>query len=112
MSTYSLPRLLGGGGMSANNKINFKFGTLRLSKSFRDREKRSKSVARTEGIYDSRKRPNDLYHMLPIPAVNRHRNRFRGARKEEMDQQANLLIHSMTVGNSLFIYHQFNNYFL
>lgn len=104
MSTYSLPRLLGGGGISANHKINLKFGTLRLSKSFREREKRSKSVARAEGLYDTGKRPNDLYHMLPLPTVNRHRNRFRGARREELDRQASLVIHSMTVGNSLIIY--------
>lgn len=112
MSTFSLPRLLGGGGMSANHKINFKFGTLRLSKSFREREKRSKSVARTEGLYDTRKEPNDLYNMLPIPTVNRHRNQFRGARMEEMDRQASLLIHSMTVGNSLITYDRFRNYLI
>lgn len=107
MSTYSLPRLIGGGGFSTNHKINLKFGTLRFSKSFRERQTRSKSVARVEGLYDSRKKPNDLYSMLPIPTVNRrgtlHRNQFRGVRKEEMDRQASLLMHSMTVGNGFFM---------
>lgn len=112
MSTYSLPRLLGGGGFSSNHKINIKFGTLRFSKSFRERQKqRSKSVARVEGLYDSRKQQKDLYSMLPIPTVNNgrgtvRRNQFRGVRKEEMDRQANMIMHSMTVGNGFFPYEQ------
>lgn len=107
MSSYSLPRLLGGGGLSGNHKFNMKFGSIRLSKSFR--EKRSKSIARTDDIYARSKCPtsSDLYNMLPIPVINRcgtlHKNQFRGVKKDVMEKQASLIVHSMTVGK-LFIY--------
>lgn len=78
MSTYSLPRLINGGGLSNNVKHNMKYGTLPLS---------VKAVAPPRmNRRSSLNRNGSIKH-----------NQFRGIRKDLLEKQTNLIIHSMTV---------------
>uniref|UniRef100_A0A182ME77 Uncharacterized protein n=1 Tax=Anopheles culicifacies TaxID=139723 RepID=A0A182ME77_9DIPT len=104
MSTYSLPKLLNGGGLSGNKKFNIKFGTLRLTKSFRSLDRREKPTVprpqeRDYGTTTRRASEN------PYGTTSGTANRpgrlpyhpFRGIRKEEIEHQASMIVHSMTV---------------
>lgn len=81
MSTFSLPRLINGGGLSRNKVVNSKFASL---------NNRQRPVSANYDDQFSKRMP-----------LNRHgsiaRNQFRGIRKEYLDTQTNLIIHSMTV---------------
>lgn len=97
MSTHSLNRLLSGGGLSANQKINSKYATMwRLPQ---DRV--------VSGVSD-RNNNNNSHRLSFTSTVNelrRHQrfvNRFRGVKKEELDLQASIIICSMTVCNCSF----------
>lgn len=80
MSTYSLPRLLNGCGLSNNHTINRKYASL-------NRFKHS-----TETLGPNLNRTNSLNKNYPL-----HRNQFRGVKKELLEREANILLHSMTV---------------
>uniref|UniRef100_A0A182QWZ4 Munc13-4 n=1 Tax=Anopheles farauti TaxID=69004 RepID=A0A182QWZ4_9DIPT len=105
MSTYSLPRLLNGGGLSGNKKFNIKFGTLRLTKSFRSLDRREKPTTvqrQPERDYGSTpRRASENPYGTSTGASSRPGrlpyHPFRGVRKEEIDQQASLIVHSMTI---------------
>ncbi|XP_049534834.1 protein unc-13 homolog 4B-like isoform X3 [Anopheles darlingi] len=120
MSTYSLPRLIGGGGLSGNKKFNLKFGGLRLSKSFRSLDRREKVVpSRSASVVhrdstslapgtrrpsESRELPNGTVQAGPSGNVHRlgripyhPYHPFRGVRKEELEHQASQIVHSMTI---------------
>lgn len=81
MSTFSLPRLINGGGLSKNKVVNSKFASLNnrqrpVSDSYSDQFMRRKALNRNGSIV---------------------KNQFRGVRKEYLDTQTKLIIHSMTV---------------
>lgn len=85
MSTFSLPRLINGGGLSKNKVVNSKFASL---------NNRPRPVSEQYGDQFMKRKP-----------LNRNgsivRNQFRGIRKDYLDTQTKLIIHSMTVS---FIY--------
>lgn len=129
MSTFSLPRLLNGGGLSKNKTINTKFFSLnRLKKSATNNSINGKSYIGSSSLQpipqgivaDSSKASStasiksngDASHcngsvveLLPQPprrqAINRKgsivKNQFRGIKKDYLESQTNLIIHSMTV---------------
>lgn len=78
MSTYSLPRLINGGGLTNNVKANVKYGTLPLS---------VRAVAPPRmNRRSSLNRNGSIKH-----------NQFRGIKKDLLERQTNMIIHSMTV---------------
>lgn len=95
MSTHSLNRLLSGGGLSPNQKINSKYATMwRLPQ---------------DRVVSSDRNNNNNSHRLSFTStvneLRRHQrfvNRFRGVKKEELDLQASIIICSMTVCNCSF----------
>lgn len=90
MSSNSLNRLLSGGGLSSNQKINSKYATM-----WRLPQDRGSSVTDRNNNKDQR-----LSFISTVHQLRRHQrfvNRFRGVKKEELDLQANLIICSMTV---------------
>uniref|UniRef100_A0A182J7R8 Munc13-4 n=1 Tax=Anopheles atroparvus TaxID=41427 RepID=A0A182J7R8_ANOAO len=101
MSTYSLPRLIKGGGLSGNKKFNLKFGTLRLTKSFRSLDRREKPAVRRNSERDASsvgavRRPSESpYNGGRAGRLPYHP--FRGVRKEEIEQQASKIVHLMTI---------------
>ncbi|XP_040158264.1 protein unc-13 homolog 4B isoform X3 [Anopheles arabiensis] len=103
MSTYSLPRLLHGGGLSGNKKFNIKFGTLRLTKSFRSLDRREKPAVQRQQERDygstiARRASENPYGTTTANRPGRlPYHPFRGVRKEEIEQQASLIVHSMTI---------------
>jgi BAI1-associated protein 3 len=80
MSTFSLPHLIKGGGLSRNHLAHNKHNTLTLAD-------RTNSQANFNGL-----KRRSLTRRGSL-----HRNQFRGVRKSELDQEASLIIHSMTV---------------
>ncbi|KFB34815.1 AGAP003164-PA-like protein [Anopheles sinensis] len=109
--TYSLPRLLNGGGLSGNKKFNLKFGTLRLTKSFRSLDRREKPITRRHSEREGssagavRRASENPYSVGGSGASASGTIRpgrlpyhpFRGVRKEEIEQQASKIVHSMTI---------------
>lgn len=96
MSSHSLNRLLSGGGLSPNQKINSKYAT-------------TWRLPQDRAVSKMADRNNNFGHRLSfISTVNelrRHQrfvNRFRGVKKEELDLQASIIICSMTVCNCSF----------
>lgn len=87
MSTYSLPRLLNGGGLSKNNVVNNKYASLNRYPN--------------GGIKGSAISVDQNYPIPKRRTLNRNgsivRNQFRGIKKQILESQTNLLIHSMTV---------------
>lgn len=92
MSTFSLPRLINGGGLSKNKVVNSKFASLNnrqrpVSANYSDQFMKRKPLNRNGSIV---------------------KNQFRGIRKDYLDTQTKLIIHSMTVS---FIYFFFRYIF-
>lgn len=85
MSTYSLSRLINGGGLSNNVKHNFKYGNCDKSSTL----------------------PLSIKTAVAPPRMNRRsslnrngsikHNQFRGIKKDLLERQTNMIIHSMTV---------------
>lgn len=93
MSTYSLPRFINGGGPSNNIKPNLKYGTLPLSV-------RAVAPLRTNRR-SSLNRNGSIKH-----------NQFRGIKKDLLEKQTNMIIHSMTVRITLLGFEYiFNRFF-
>lgn len=95
MSTFSLPRLINGGGLSRNNVINSKFSSLDR---FRNRKQKPLNI---NGLSSTIPNTSELEHLKKHPPINRngsiYKNQFRGIKKEYLETQTNLIIHSMTV---------------
>lgn len=92
MSTFSLPRLINGGGLSKNNVVNSKFASLNnrprpVSENFSDQFMKRKPLNRNGSIV---------------------KNQFRGIRKDYLDTQTKLIIHSMTVSFIYFFTYRFS----
>lgn len=94
MSTYSLPRLINGGGLSKNKVVNYKYASLNRYP--------------TNGIGDSGPAINCNGNAMKTElllskrrTLNRNgsivHNQFRGIKKQMLESQTNLIIHSMTV---------------
>lgn len=89
MSSHSLNRLLSGGGLSPNQKINAKYATMWRLPQDRNITDRNNNNDR-----------NRLSFISTVNQLRRHQrfvNRFRGVKKEELDLQASIIICSMTV---------------
>lgn len=114
MSTFSLPRLLNGGGFSKNNVVNHKYASL-------NRYPASQSQASTplptiisngasNGGAGSVTASNSKVDILAAKrrTLNRNgsivRNQFRGIKKQMLESQTNLLLHSMTVSLDVVIH--------
>lgn len=112
MSTFSLPRLLNGGGLSKSSTINSKFFSLnRLKKSptctgANRRPAISSSAAASSSISIRSNEERVCNGDVPSPrhqrqTINRKgsivKNQFRGIKKDYLESQTNLIIHSMTV---------------
>ena len=106
MSTYSLPRTLNG---SPNTGLaRMRFGSLnKFSLSFRHRR------GKNESKYGSLKQEELLHHsvlysILPVPVMTKSgtlsKNQFRGVKKEQLDKQADIILHSMTVNGKEFMF--------
>lgn len=92
MSTYSLPHLVnGGGGLSGNRVVNQKYASLNRYS--------AGSTPRLATVGRSR----DAASMLRSrrQTLNRDgsisRNQFRGIKKQMLDSQTDMILHSMTV---------------
>jgi hypothetical protein len=97
MSTYSLPRTVNG--QKHTGLASMRFGSLsRFSNSFRLSRGRSesKTLKPHEILHHS-----VIYDIIPVPVMTKHgslsRNQFRGVKKEQIDKQADIILHSMTV---------------
>uniref|UniRef100_A0A182VXG9 Uncharacterized protein n=1 Tax=Anopheles minimus TaxID=112268 RepID=A0A182VXG9_9DIPT len=85
-------------------KFNIKFGTLRLTKSFRSLDRRDKSAVQRPQERDygtTTRRASENPYGTTSGAVNRPGrlpyHPFRGIRKEEIEHQASVIVHSMTI---------------
>lgn len=90
MSTNSLNRLLSGGGLSPNQKVNSKYATM-----WRLPQDRAYSI--TDGNNNCSSRLSFISTVNQLRRHQRFVNRFRGVKKEELDLQASIIICSMTV---------------
>lgn len=81
MSTFSLPRLLNGGGLSRNCMVNTKYATL---------NKCCDISKRCEMEILRRRPPLDRHGTI-------RRNQFRGVKRDFMERQSTVLAHSMTI---------------
>lgn len=107
MSTFSLPRLLNGGGLSKSSTINSKFFSLnRFKKSPPctgvNRRPVSPTPASSSGsIRSNEERPCNGDVPSKRQTINRNgsivKNQFRGIKKDYLESQTNLIVHSMTV---------------
>jgi BAI1-associated protein 3 len=79
MSTFSLPQLIKGGGLSKNHLMNRKHGTM----------------TRIDQV--SHNNFNGIKRRSMTRRGSLHRNQFRGVHKAELEREAGLIIHSMTV---------------
>lgn len=109
MSSTSLPQLLNGGGLSYNPRVNRKFATLsrlnnNLNKNNKDHAFNSRYSLQSVGhnnknnnhIFDEQYRRHQL---LRQKRGSFHGNLFRGAKREDLEMQASIIIYSMTVRN-------------
>lgn len=109
MSTFSLPRLLNGGGFSKNNVINQKYASLNRYPASRSQASTpmptiisngSSNVGAGSGTASNSNNKVDILS-AKRRTLNRNgsivRNQFRGIKKQMLESQTNLLLHSMTV---------------
>lgn len=94
MSTFSLPRLINGGGCSKNSSFNYKFATLNGRGSIPTEAQvnfKRQTLSKCETDFLERRK-----------AVNRRgsiaRNQFRGIKGEHLERQTKKILHSLTVG--------------
>lgn len=97
MSTFSLPRLINGSGLNNNRKNNYKYGSLsnkRISASFAESHNPNKFFPLTRC-------ESDQLQLERRKSINRNgtiaRNQFRGIKREHLERQTKIIIHSMTV---------------
>lgn len=97
MSSLSLNRLSNGGGQSSNKKFNWKFGK---SSTLPIKVKQITSLSVVDVNNNG---------AAPIPIMRRNRqilnrrgslyhNQFKGVKKELIERQAHMIVHTMTVG--------------
>lgn len=93
MSTFSLPRLINGGGYSHNRTINYKYATIN-----------GRGSAPSTAQLNGRRQPLTKFEsdlLQRRKAINRNgsiaRNQFRGIKTEHLEKQTTHIIHSMTV---------------
>lgn len=109
MSTFSLPRLLNGGGLSKNNVVNHKYASLNRYPASRSQAVTPLPTINSNGTSDvgtgsgTATSSNNKVDILAAKrrTLNRNgsivRNQFRGIKKQMLESQTNLLLHSMTV---------------
>lgn len=116
MSSLSLPRLLNGGGNSNNRTFNWKFGS---SKSATLPTKRQQLTTDINNNSNINKISNNNVggtgnkFVPPIPTARRkqllnrrgslHHNQFKGVKKEFIEKNAMLIMHTMTVCLYIFV---------
>lgn len=95
MSTFSLPRLLNGGGSSKNSTVNKKFATL---------NGRSSCPARQQQL-NRRQRLDESEFIERRKAITRKgsiaHNQFRGIKREHLERHTTQIVHSLTVGPAI-----------
>lgn len=109
MSTFSLPHLLNGGGLSKNNVVNHKYSSLTRYPASRSQVSTPLPTIISNGTSNvgtgsgTASNSNNKVDILTAKrkTLNRNgsivRNHFRGIKKQMLESQTNLLLHSMTV---------------
>lgn len=95
MSTYSLPRLLNGGGSSSNQTINNKFASLNRRSSHGPSKHERMQRQQRLNEQEIQERRNAITRRGSIA-----HNQFRGIKREHLERQTTQIVHSLTVGSS------------
>lgn len=117
MSSLSLPRLLNGGGSSNNRTFNWKFGSKKSATLPTKRQQLTTTTDINNNINNIHNSNNNISNnnvgetsnkfVPPIPTARRkqllnrrgslHHNQFKGVKKEFIEKNAMLIMHTMTV---------------
>ena len=109
MSSLSLPRLLNGGGSSNNRTFNWKFGSKKSATLPTKRQQLTMTtdINNNNNISNNNIGETSNKFVPPIPTARRkqllnrrgslHHNQFKGVKKEFIEKNAMLIMHTMTV---------------